>query len=206
MPPKKKCWTKPRIPKSKGGAGGTYTTCEEGQKKKTSKSKPKEKMKVVIKKKTDPGNKTMASIEKKAKNKMDPAKLFGTLPVELRKMILLPSQRGGGVKLTSIKGKIDSMTHGMEDKSRFNNKPVKIPKYASFKNWLKGMGVKESEVNDSNIGQLGREYRIRISNAFHDQRKYWEGQSHKDYIANQSGRWDTHFSPSTKSFIQKMVK
>ena len=34
MPPKQKCYTKPRIPKSKGGAGGTYTTCEEGQKKK----------------------------------------------------------------------------------------------------------------------------------------------------------------------------
>tara|TARA_R110002167_G_scaffold62188_1_gene175567 strand:- start:590 stop:895 length:306 start_codon:yes stop_codon:yes gene_type:complete len=35
MPVKKpKCWTKPRIPKSKGGAGGTYTTCEDGQKKK----------------------------------------------------------------------------------------------------------------------------------------------------------------------------
>tara|TARA_R110002153_G_scaffold271324_1_gene438541 strand:+ start:1816 stop:2214 length:399 start_codon:yes stop_codon:yes gene_type:complete len=43
---KLKCWTKPRIPKSKGGAGGTYTTCVEGQKKKKLKIlKPIEKTK-----------------------------------------------------------------------------------------------------------------------------------------------------------------
>ena len=51
MPPKQKCYTKPRIPKSKGGAGGTYTTCVEGQKKK--------KKKLVVKPKAEPKKKKL---------------------------------------------------------------------------------------------------------------------------------------------------
>ena len=47
MPPKKKCWTKPKKD------GGTYTTCKEGQDKPKEEEKPKKKIKFRVKPKEE---------------------------------------------------------------------------------------------------------------------------------------------------------
>ena len=118
--PKLKCYTKPRIPKSKGGAGGTYTTCEEGQKKKKKKEEthkmadgtimsgkkhkePKKKklkvLKPIEKKKVKPAPKKQTELEKfgltrEQANKMDPSELFGKLQLNVKKTILNPKITG----------------------------------------------------------------------------------------------------------------
>ena len=121
--PKLKCYTKPRIPKSKGGAGGTYTTCEEGQKKKEPKKKKLKILKPIEKKKVKPLTekqllekhgtflkehqkkeknkppKKQTELEKfgltrEQANKMDPSELFGKLQLNVKKTILNPKITG----------------------------------------------------------------------------------------------------------------
>ena len=74
------------------------------KKKEEEKPKPKKKMKFkVVKKKPDPEKeiKRVAGVTKAQANKMDPAELFGKLPVELRKKVLNPKETG--VKVASSK-------------------------------------------------------------------------------------------------------
>ena len=110
---KLKCWTKPRIPKSKGGAGGTYTTCEGGQKKKKPKAEEPKKKKLkrhaTIEEEdqhwdsmklmgeiqglvsTPPRRQTELEkfgLTREQANKMNPLELFGMLPSEMKFKIL----------------------------------------------------------------------------------------------------------------------
>ena len=71
MPPKKKCWTKPKKD------GGTYTTCKEGQDKPKKTEEPKKKIKFKVKpkeekkeeKKEEPKKKRVFHVRGKAKAK-----------------------------------------------------------------------------------------------------------------------------------------
>jgi len=72
----------------------------EVQRKKTKPAPKKKKIKFVVKKKEEPKPKPVSELERVAgvsreqAKKMDPAELFGKLPVELRKMVLDPKTTG----------------------------------------------------------------------------------------------------------------
>ena len=63
MPPKLKCFTKPRIPVADGGKGGNYTVCL--SKKKL--DKPEKKQKLIINKRVKPEKKQKLIITKRVK-------------------------------------------------------------------------------------------------------------------------------------------
>ena len=119
MPPKKKvkCWTKPKK------EGGTYTTCkgfQDGDKKK--KKAPPTKAKAKAK----PSELAKFGLTKEEANKMDPAKLFGMLPTELRKNILKPKVTGVKVgdqlRPSEMVDEINSIVRIGTPKAKFNSK------------------------------------------------------------------------------------
>lgn len=99
--------------------------------KKEEKPKPKKKMKFKVVKKKEPSKpkkpdpekeiKRVAGVTKAQANKMDPAKLFGRLPVELRKKVLNPKETG--VKV------------GRKDVDEDGNELLKFVKYEAVKKY-----------------------------------------------------------------------
>ena len=60
---------------------------------------PKKKRTIRVKKNPTPELTAITGLSKAQANAMSPAELFGMLPKELGQMVLLPSQRGGGVQV-----------------------------------------------------------------------------------------------------------
>ena len=168
--------------------------------KKTYKFKKKEKAKpssvgiaVVPAKKKTAGEK-LTGLTKAEMNKLSPSELFGQLPVALAKKVLTSGTKVGRVP---IKIQIDNVK--VEQ-----NTPV--PKYASFRNWLKGMGVKTNQVNDKNIKKLIREYQVHTGITFGSTRRYWEGETVSQFRTMLRNNWKDKFSESVKKFIQDIAK